>query len=282
MQETYKPIILKQRAKRLGLEMKPDTAGTNGNPVPKSKAHLLLKLARPMHMLFTEVSCSSVSLEVKLTKSLLPQPTVFFFSLYNSFAFAVLFLFFAAFPYIFALPPYSFSTSQSGLTFISFGIGVFLGGATSVVVDRLIYQKKHRAAVAAGQRYDAEPEHRLYSAMMGSWGIAVGLFWFGWCAGKGAHWAPTLLGAIPFAWGNICLFVRWILLLPLDLDVRKLTTAKHQRLRQLSTLSTSTAHSSAPQPSLQTVSRATRWVPPFRSLQFRVRPSHPRNHLPSL
>ena len=94
------------------------------------------------------------------------------------------------------------------MTFIAIGIGVAFGGLTGILVDRHIYQKKHREAVAAGKRF-ADPEHRLYSAMLGSWGIMIGLFWFGWCADKGVHWAPTLLGAILFAWGNLCVFVRF-------------------------------------------------------------------------
>lgn len=117
-----------------------------------------------------------------------------------------MFLFFAAFPYIFARAPYSFTPSQAGFTFIAIGIGVLLGGATCVLVDRILYQKKLHEAISAG-RYYADPEYRLYAAMFGSWGILIGLFWFGWCAGKGVHWAPTLLGAIPFAWGNLCVFV---------------------------------------------------------------------------
>lgn len=178
--ETYKPVILQRRAKKLGLP----------SPVPQGadiKRTLVLKFARPMYMLATE-------------------PAVFFFSLYTAFAFAVLFLFFAAFPYIFSRPPYSFTLSQAGLTFIVFGIGVTLGSITSVIVDQTLYQRNHREAIAQGKT-NADPEHRLYSAMIGSWGILIGLFWFGWCAAKGVHWAPTLVGAIPFAWGNICVFV---------------------------------------------------------------------------
>jgi hypothetical protein len=131
---------------------------------------------------------------------------VLFFSLYTSFAFGALFLFFAAFPYIFQRPPYSFSISQTGLTFLSIGIGVLLGTATCILVDRMLYQKQHRKALAEG-KLQAAPEHRLYSAMIGSGGIVVGLFWFGWCAGTGQHWGVCLVGAVPFAWGNICLFV---------------------------------------------------------------------------
>ena len=131
---------------------------------------------------------------------------MFFVSLYTGFAFAVLFLFFAAFPYVFSRPPYSFTPSQSGLTFIPISIGVFVGGMTTIVVDRMVYMKKHQQATMKGNP-NADPEHRLYSAMLGSWGMVIGLFWFGWCADKGVHWAPTVVGVIPFAWGNICVFV---------------------------------------------------------------------------
>ncbi|KAF2029571.1 MFS general substrate transporter [Setomelanomma holmii] len=180
MKETYKPQILKNRAKKHGITPPEDPAAS------KVKNAVALKVVRPLHMLCTE-------------------PAVFFFSLYNSFAFGVLFIFFAAFPYVFQRPPYSFTISQSGLTFISIGIGVLLGVVTCILVDRFLYQKQHRKAVAAGAQHVA-PEHRLYSAMIGSGGIVVGLFWFGWCAQTGQNWGLVLVGAIPFAWGNICLF----------------------------------------------------------------------------
>jgi hypothetical protein len=131
---------------------------------------------------------------------------VFFFSLYTGFAFAVLFLFFAAFPYVFTRPPYSFTPSQSGLVFIPILIGVILGGITTIIVDRTLYQKKYRETVSNGKSH-VDPEHRLYSAMGGAWGMVIGLFWFGWCADQGVHWAPTIIGVIPFAWGNLCVFV---------------------------------------------------------------------------
>jgi hypothetical protein len=50
MKETYKPIILKQRAKKLGL---PAPAGAEGASIKRA---LTLKLVRPLHMLSTEVS----------------------------------------------------------------------------------------------------------------------------------------------------------------------------------------------------------------------------------
>ncbi|KAF1358460.1 MFS general substrate transporter [Lizonia empirigonia] len=182
MKETYKPIILARRAKRLGLDVKP--AGNPGGTAMKRS--IITNLFRPMHMLLTE-------------------PVVFFLSLYTAFAFGVLFLLFAAFPYIFMRPPYSFNISQSGLAFLAIGLGVVLGGLTGVLIDHFVYQAQYRAALARGEKH-AAPEHRLYNAMMGSGGILIGLFWVGWSAGKGAHWAIVLVGSVPFAWGNLCLF----------------------------------------------------------------------------
>jgi hypothetical protein len=131
---------------------------------------------------------------------------VFFFSIYTAFAFGVLFILFAAIPFIFQREPYSFTVSQAGLAFIAVGVGVLLGAMTCIVVDQTLYQKMHRKAIAGGNTH-VDPEHRLYSAMIGSSGIVIGLFWLGWCAGTGQHWAASLAGAVPFAWGNICLFV---------------------------------------------------------------------------
>lgn len=199
MKETYKPIILARRAKKAGLDTKP----MGGPGTAAVKRAVIIGLFRPMHMLVTEVSI--LTADVKgLTN--VEQPVVFFLSLYTAFAFGVLFLFFAAFPFIFTRPPYSFSTSESGLTFLAIGLGVLFGGFTGVLIDHFMYQTQHRAALARGETH-AAPEHRLYNAMMGSGGILVGLFWVGWSAERGAHWALVLAGSVPFAWGNICLFV---------------------------------------------------------------------------
>jgi hypothetical protein len=93
---------------------------------------------------------------------------------------------------------------------------VLLGGVTGLLIDQFMYQAQHRAALARGDAH-AAPEYRLYNAMMGSGGILVGLFWVGWSAGKGAHWAVVLVGSVPFAWGNLCLFVS-LQIFPADAD----------------------------------------------------------------
>ncbi|KAK6609002.1 MFS polyamine transporter [Botrytis cinerea] len=50
------------------------------------------------------------------------------------------------------------------------------------------------------------PEERLYTAMVGSFGIPVGLFWFAWTARESVHWIVPTLGGIPFGWGMSTIF----------------------------------------------------------------------------
>ncbi|OCK79152.1 MFS general substrate transporter [Lepidopterella palustris CBS 459.81] len=188
MRETYKKIILKRRAARLGIEPPKSPTG-----IAALKTLLTITLFRPLHMLATE-------------------PIVLFLSMYTAFAFAVLFSFFAAFPIVFKNAPYHFTISQVGLTFLAIGLGVAAGSTSSIVIDRTIYQKHYHQALSDGRAH-AAPEHRLYSAMLGSFGMPIGLFWFAWSADKGAHWAVPVVAAIPFAWGNVSLFISMALYL---------------------------------------------------------------------
>lgn len=211
MNETYKKIILERRAKKRGIS----SVEAVGSAVVKKT--VVQNFLRPMHMLVTEV-CFTCVKSRRRSYADIPQPVVFFLSLYTAFTFAILFLFFAAIPYVFERSPYSFTISQAGLIFLAIGLGVILASITGIFIDNNFYQVQHRKATAAGQMY-AQPEHRLYNAMIGSLGIPVGLFWFAWTANAGVHWAVPVVGAVPFAWGNLCLFVSTISKLPESLSV---------------------------------------------------------------
>lgn len=150
MHETYKKTILQRRAKKLGL---PPPPGPKVMSVQYVKILVTTTLVRPVSMIFTE-------------------PIVLAFGVYNSFAFAILFSFFAAFPYTFTRV-YGFNTWQNGLVFISIGIGVLAAVATSILCDRLIYLKKHKRAVEEGKGM-LPPEERLYAGMIGAIGLPVG------------------------------------------------------------------------------------------------------------
>lgn len=107
-----------------------------------------------------------------------------------------------------------FSTAQTGLTFLAVGLGVFLAGGTAVWCDFHFYQPVYREAAAAAAAGDGTvvlvvtaPENRLYVSMLGCFGVPVGIFWFAWSARASVHWASCVVAAVPFAWGNLCIFV---------------------------------------------------------------------------
>ncbi|EMC92391.1 hypothetical protein BAUCODRAFT_78054 [Baudoinia panamericana UAMH 10762] len=183
MPETYKKVILKRRAKRHNIPPPPAPAMTTAGYI---KLLITITLARPLVMLFTE-------------------PIVLFFSLYNAFTFSVLFSFFAAYPYTFERV-YGFNTWQYGLTFLGIGVGVILAVVTLILVDRLVYTPLHLQGVKEGKQNIA-PEHRLYAAMAGAFGIPVGLFWFAWTARRSVHWISPVIAGMPFAWGNAAVFI---------------------------------------------------------------------------
>ncbi|KAK5328399.1 hypothetical protein LTR93_002184 [Exophiala xenobiotica] len=194
--ETYKRIILKRRAKALGVAGPPD-------PVPPgmSRMHFLLvvTLVRPLHMLVTE-------------------SIVAFFSAYTAFNFSVLFGFFTAFPLVFesAAPEiqiYHFNTGEGGLVFLGIGVGVVLATLIFIVMDRLIYRRKTLRRRAEGDFTPLPPEERLWPAMLGSVLLPISLFWFGWSARADVHWISPVLATIPFGIGNLLVFCSCILYL---------------------------------------------------------------------
>jgi hypothetical protein len=104
------------------------------------------------------------------------EPIIAFFSLYVAFNFAVLFTFFASVPYIYG-SVYQFDRGITGLVFLGVGLGCTLAVPTTILLDIMIYQKEWRKAETAGKHGVVAPEHRLYAAMIGAFGIPVGLFW---------------------------------------------------------------------------------------------------------
>jgi MFS family permease len=114
--------------------------------------HVWGGLMRPVKMLFTEV-------------------IVFSLTLYTAYAYAMVFSFFDSYPYILAVD-YGFSSRQVGLSFISVIIGYLLATFLFGVFEKTLYAKARSAANGM-----PAPEHRLYSALVGSFFLPIGLFW---------------------------------------------------------------------------------------------------------
>nr|XP_036579807.1 major facilitator superfamily transporter [Colletotrichum truncatum]KAF6787487.1 major facilitator superfamily transporter [Colletotrichum truncatum] len=179
--ETYHPVLKRRRAKQLGLPL---------DPLPPTsqrvQTFVTTALTRPVRMMLTE-------------------PIVSFICLYVACEFATLFSFFAALPYVFGTV-YGFGIEQQGLVFLSIMVGCVLGTLTILVCNVLLYLPQTKKYPP----HRTPPEHRLYPAMIGSLGLPLGLFWFGWTARADISWASPVIAIIPFAWGNMCLFVSTI------------------------------------------------------------------------
>ncbi|KAK0651008.1 major facilitator superfamily domain-containing protein, partial [Cercophora newfieldiana] len=176
--ETFHSAIQRRRAKALNHPVDPSP------PLNKRvQQFLTITILRPLHMLFTE-------------------PIVGLVCLYVSCEFATLFTFFAAVPYIFH-SVYNFTVEQSGLVFLSVVVGCVLGTLTIVLCDIFLYRKE----IPRHPPHMVPPEYRLYPAMIGSVGLPIGLFWLAWTARADVHWAAPVVAMVPFAWGNLCVFI---------------------------------------------------------------------------
>lgn len=181
-QETYSKIIMKKHAKKLGL---PPPASPVPSGLPALKLLLTITVTRPIHMLLTE-------------------PIVMLYSAYTAFNFAVIFCFFAAFPIIF-VGVYQFSMWQSGLVFVGISAGCAIAVIVAITVDSLTYVRKLNDS--KGVLTQLPPETRLYSAMIGSVLLPIGIFWFAWTARADVHWIVPAVATVFFAAGNLLVFV---------------------------------------------------------------------------
>lgn len=176
--ETFHPVLKSRRSKTSNSTLSP--------PSPlSSRIRLFATIAifRPAQMMATE-------------------PIVALICLYVACEFATLFSFFAAFPMIFQ-GIYGFDIEDSGLVFLSIVVGCLFGAITVLLCDIFIYRPK----AAAYQGRSVPPEFRLYPSLIGSIGLPISLFWFGWTARANTPWIIPVTAITLFAWGNICVFV---------------------------------------------------------------------------
>jgi hypothetical protein len=133
---------------------------------------------------------------------ILTEPIVALICLYVACEFATLFSFFAAFPLVFQ-GIYGFGIEASGLVFLAIVAGCLFGAITVLLCDIFFYRRK----AASYQEQQVPPELRLYPSLIGSIGLPISLFWFGWTSRADISWASPVVAIALFAWGNICVFV---------------------------------------------------------------------------
>ncbi|KAF9029548.1 MFS general substrate transporter [Hymenopellis radicata] len=176
--ETYRPILLVQKAKRLRAETGDSRYYA---PMERSKKTLAQQvenvLKRPFLMLVQE-------------------PMMMASTIYMSFIYGCLYLLFEAFPIVFARG-HGFNAGVTGLTFLPIMVGAVLAVAVYVFVFDPMYQRDV-------EKYAPHPvpaESRLYLSLYAAPLFAISFFWFGV-----NYWAPLLAGGL-IGFANVAIYV---------------------------------------------------------------------------
>lgn len=184
MPETYGPVVLTKRAKKL----RKDTGNSNiVSPLELQSRNLremlFLTMTRPFRMLLHE---SIVSLT----------------SLYLALAYAIFYLYFEAYPIIFQ-GIYGMSAGVGGLMFLPIGVGAVLACFVFIWYDGFLVRAKARNAKWAY----IEEYRRLPLACIGGPLYVISLFWVGWTSSPHIHWVVPFLSGIPFGMGYLLIFM---------------------------------------------------------------------------
>ncbi|KAI9702254.1 MAG: hypothetical protein M1820_006186 [Bogoriella megaspora] len=112
------------------------------------------------------------------------EPVVFFFALWISFSWAVLYMTFAAIPLVFSTN-HGFNLEQSNAVFAALSI--------ASIISTIISMSQEKWARRRGQ-LATTPEGRLYFCCVQSALMPIGLFWFGWTSFHSIPWIVPVLG----------------------------------------------------------------------------------------
>ncbi|KWU42925.1 MFS general substrate transporter, partial [Rhodotorula sp. JG-1b] len=186
--ETYHPILLKQRAKRMRKE-NPEEHGDKYAELERAdfSLHSIITrtLARPLVMLVVE-------------------PIMITVTIYLSVVYGLLYGLFSVIPIIFQ-GNRGFNPGESGLVFIGVGLGTTIGAAVSVWTQRgypELLRKWHG---------HPPPEHRLFGAMLAGPFLIVGIFWLGWTGNyPSIHWAVPAVATIFIGMSFTLVFISFL------------------------------------------------------------------------
>ncbi|PTB66175.1 MFS general substrate transporter [Trichoderma citrinoviride] len=186
--ETYPPAILQKRQREdLGRNGKRETGGWH--------RFVRVYLVRPFVLLGTE-------------------PILVLMTLYQAFAYGILYLVFSSYPIIFREQRH-WKLGLSSLPFLGMMVGVFIGSAMIVTRTVLVQHATRRKQSKESESEEsstnppvpAPPERRLPLMMAGSILLPVGLFIFGWTSALDIPWVGMIIGSLFVGSGLLCVFV---------------------------------------------------------------------------
>lgn len=163
MGETRGSAVLNNKAKKLRKKTGDSRyiAKTELNR-PTIRELVTVSLTRPLWILFTE-------------------PIVIFFSFWMGFAWFIFYSIISSIGHIFQTQR-DWSAGSIGLLYITFVLGLGLGGIANYFLQERFYQKKKT------------PEARLYLAMVGGVCLPIGCFIYAWTSYPNIHWMGQCVG----------------------------------------------------------------------------------------
>ncbi|EME88247.1 uncharacterized protein MYCFIDRAFT_159481 [Pseudocercospora fijiensis CIRAD86] len=181
--ETYSPVILRQRAKKLS-KLTGKVYRSRGD-IEQGHTTILevfkTSLSRPWILLFRE-------------------PIVFLLSVYMAIIYGTLYMCFGAFPIVYQQYR-GWSPGIGGLAFLGVAVGMLIAVAYSV------WDNKRYAKISDEYQGFAPPESRLPLCMVGSIAVPIGLFWFAWTNYPSIHWIVSIMAGAPFGFGMVLIFL---------------------------------------------------------------------------
>lgn len=168
--ETYKGVIIKRRARRLGLH---DNASQKSSFQKTLRYFFVTLIQRPLHMLFTE-------------------PIVTLVSSYNAVIFGILYAYVVSIPWAFE-EYYGFGSSGQSLSYLGMSLGSLLACIPFSFIDIFYYQRRLHAWKSTNLSERFPPENRLISAMIASPFLPACLFIAGWTAEYKVHWIVPMI-----------------------------------------------------------------------------------------
>ncbi|KAL8828576.1 MAG: hypothetical protein Q9191_002513 [Dirinaria sp. TL-2023a] len=182
--ESYAPVLLQRKASELRFQTK-----NWALHAPAEEQRIDLQsiarryLLRPLAMTVTE-------------------PILILMTLYMSFIYGVIYLFFEAYPIAFQ-EERGWNLGVGALPFLGLMLGVIVGVAIVVYTSQTRFKRK---MIANGGK--PIPEERLIPMILGAFLLPIGLFWFAWTSNPHVHWAPQVIAGIPIGAGIQMIFLQ--------------------------------------------------------------------------
>lgn len=182
--ETYSPILLLRRAKKIRKE----------NPSAKVLA--------PRELEETDFAQLMTVVLTRPVRMVLKEPIVSTTCAYLALVYTIFYISFQAFPIIFQ-KLYGLSPGVAGLTFLSIGVGALIAMPIFWNWDNYLLRAERRNAAWAKR----EEYRRLPLACLGGPMFVISLFWLGWTARTSITFVVPMLAGIPFGLGMMLIFM---------------------------------------------------------------------------